>query len=191
MWNLPGPGIKPVSPALVGEFSSTVPLGKSRTIWTSLQIFSRTKGIIFPSLSFPSAPLLFLEAISLCLGVERSFSQWPVCLVNFISLFIPELSPESLRESALSPHSSESNNYMFPQQYHKPLTHDPTWKREPRTDPHGASAKQPFQALQKCQCQKKKKASVMKDRKSSGTGAKDTLLDHLQAITILAWLGIF
>ena len=29
MWNLPGSGIKPVSPALTGRFSSTAPLGKS------------------------------------------------------------------------------------------------------------------------------------------------------------------
>ena len=165
MWNLPRPGAKPVSPALAGGFSSTVLLGKSWTIWTSLQIFqrepspSRTKGIIFPSLSFPLAPLLFLEAITLYLGVERSCSQRPVCLLNFISSFILELSPESLRESALSPHSSEFrfHNCMFPQQYYKPLTHDPAWKREPQTNPHGASAKQPFQTLQKCQCHERQK----------------------------------
>ena len=29
MWNLPGPGIKPVSPALAGRFLSAVPPGKS------------------------------------------------------------------------------------------------------------------------------------------------------------------
>ena len=29
MWNLPRPGIEPVSPAFVGRFPSTVPLGKS------------------------------------------------------------------------------------------------------------------------------------------------------------------
>ena len=29
MWNLPGPGLEPVSPALTGRFSSTAPLGKS------------------------------------------------------------------------------------------------------------------------------------------------------------------
>ena len=28
MWNLPGPGIKPMSPALAGRFLSTVPLRK-------------------------------------------------------------------------------------------------------------------------------------------------------------------
>ena len=29
MWDVPGPGIEPVSPALAGRFLSTVPLGKS------------------------------------------------------------------------------------------------------------------------------------------------------------------
>ena len=29
MWDLPGPGLKPVSPALAGRFLSTVPPGKS------------------------------------------------------------------------------------------------------------------------------------------------------------------
>ena len=29
MWNLPGPGIEPMSPALAGEFLTTGPPGKS------------------------------------------------------------------------------------------------------------------------------------------------------------------
>ena len=31
MWDLPGPGIEPVSPALAGRFLATVPPGKSGT----------------------------------------------------------------------------------------------------------------------------------------------------------------
>ena len=30
IWDLPGPGLEPVSPALAGRFSTTVPPGKSR-----------------------------------------------------------------------------------------------------------------------------------------------------------------
>ena len=30
MWDLPGPGLKPVSPALAGGFLTTVPPGRSR-----------------------------------------------------------------------------------------------------------------------------------------------------------------
>ena len=184
MWNLPRPGTKPVSPALVGGFSSTVPLGKSRTIWTSLQIFqreyspSRTKGIIFPNLSFPSAPLFFLEAISLYLGVERSCSQWPVCLVNFISSFILELSPESLLESLLCPYtpqSSDSTTICF---------HSSTISLSFMTPLERGNLRQIYmEHLQNKHFRLFKNASVMKDRKSSGTGAKDTLLDYLQAIT--------
>ena len=44
MWNLPGPGVEPVSPALTGILPSTEPPGKSCTclIWmrSSLSIFS-------------------------------------------------------------------------------------------------------------------------------------------------------
>ena len=32
MWDLPGPGIEPVSPALAGGFLTTVPLGKSNIL---------------------------------------------------------------------------------------------------------------------------------------------------------------
>ena len=31
MWDLPGPGLKPMSPALAGGFLTTVPPGKSQT----------------------------------------------------------------------------------------------------------------------------------------------------------------
>ena len=36
MWDLPGPGIKPVSPALAGEFSATGPPGKSLDSYLNL-----------------------------------------------------------------------------------------------------------------------------------------------------------
>ena len=32
MWDLPGPGLEPVSPALVGRFLTTVPPGESRFV---------------------------------------------------------------------------------------------------------------------------------------------------------------
>ena len=37
MWNLPGPGIKPVSPELTGQFLSTVPPGKSSAVYFLLK----------------------------------------------------------------------------------------------------------------------------------------------------------
>ena len=39
MWDLPGPGIEPVSPALAGRFLTTVPPGKS---WTTVLKSGRT-----------------------------------------------------------------------------------------------------------------------------------------------------
>ena len=33
MWDLPGPGLEPVSPALAGRFSTTAPPGKPPTCW--------------------------------------------------------------------------------------------------------------------------------------------------------------
>ena len=35
MWDLPGPGLEPVSPALTGGFLTTAPLGKS--LWPILK----------------------------------------------------------------------------------------------------------------------------------------------------------
>ena len=35
MWDLPGPGLEPVSPALAGRFSTTAPPGKPRTCFYS------------------------------------------------------------------------------------------------------------------------------------------------------------
>ena len=36
MWDLPGPGLKPVSPALAGRFLTTVPPGKSLNLFVIL-----------------------------------------------------------------------------------------------------------------------------------------------------------
>ena len=35
MWDLPGPGIEPVSPALAGGFLTTVPPGKSQPLFNN------------------------------------------------------------------------------------------------------------------------------------------------------------
>ena len=39
MWDLPGPGIKPVSPALAGRFFTTEPPGKPLFIYLSFYLF--------------------------------------------------------------------------------------------------------------------------------------------------------
>ena len=37
MWDLPGPGLEPVSPALAGGFSTTAPPGKPETLTYAYQ----------------------------------------------------------------------------------------------------------------------------------------------------------
>ena len=44
MWDLPGPGIKPVSPALAGGFLTTVPPGQSLDVYLFLQ--GRAKSLL-------------------------------------------------------------------------------------------------------------------------------------------------
>ena len=39
MWDLPGPGLKPVSPALAGGFLTTVPPGKSLSLSYYMAVF--------------------------------------------------------------------------------------------------------------------------------------------------------
>ena len=55
MWDLPGPGVEPVSPALADGFLTTAPPGKSPSvcflksilIWLSIPIVDRGTNIIF------------------------------------------------------------------------------------------------------------------------------------------------
>ena len=61
MWDLPGPGLEPVSPALAGEFLTTAPPGKSKSLCETHSgcLFS------FPKLSLRSC-LLLLNPIKSC-----------------------------------------------------------------------------------------------------------------------------
>ena len=45
MWHLPRPGLEPVSPALAGRFSTTVPPGKPRHYYLSGCCGIRVKGV--------------------------------------------------------------------------------------------------------------------------------------------------
>ena len=57
MWDLPGPGIEPVSPALAGGFLTTAPPGKSGG-------------------SFLTSSLLFLEPFREGTGITRPWEAW-------------------------------------------------------------------------------------------------------------------
>ena len=52
MWDLPGPGFEPVSPALAGRFLTTVPLGTPQSLFLCFNFYSCN---IFQSRSVPYA----------------------------------------------------------------------------------------------------------------------------------------
>ena len=63
--DLPNPGIKPVSPALVGKFFTTVPPGKPSLILTKANTPPPFSSLIFSTLSSLSLSLLLLSYKSL------------------------------------------------------------------------------------------------------------------------------
>ena len=62
MWDLPRPGLEPVSPALAGGFLTTAPPGKPQGIY-----FLRGKFPLFSALSSPSSGFLFTLCFHLSL----------------------------------------------------------------------------------------------------------------------------
>ena len=67
MWDLPRPGHEPVSPALAGRFSTTVPPGKPRTV--ILEIWEANE--VYPMIS----PAYCIEKISRLQYKEGDFRQ--------------------------------------------------------------------------------------------------------------------
>ena len=54
MWDLPRPGLEPVSPALAGRFSTTAPPGKPPLIFLDIICFSSLSILIIAALSYLS-----------------------------------------------------------------------------------------------------------------------------------------
>ena len=99
MWDLPRPGLKPVSPALAGRFSTTAPPGKPSLFFlmslanglSVLFIFSKNQLLVllifavvfFVSISFISALVFMISFLLLTLGfVYSSFSSSFRCKVR-------------------------------------------------------------------------------------------------------------
>ena len=93
MWDLPGPGIKPMSPALAGGFLSTAPPGKSLST-LHLTVVSLQSPLIYNSSSaflykyLPFFIFIFLKNSSSCFGKYSSvwvwvFLQWSSYLQSF------------------------------------------------------------------------------------------------------------
>ena len=103
MWNLPGPGIEPVSPVLAGTFLSTVPSGESRC-FSQFKIYTiRTSSFLDPTSS--SGYHLFLFPFTSKLG-----KHYYTCSSNFMPLIFSQ--PASVK--LLSPvYSTETAPVSF------------------------------------------------------------------------------
>ena len=92
MWDLPGPGLEPASPALAGRLLTTVPPGKSLIVKTML-MSKVTEVSTFPSTLFSeivsyvchTAGFVFLHSILV-------FSQPPKWFKNFFLCYVHTLS---------------------------------------------------------------------------------------------------
>ena len=61
MWDLPGPGLEPVSPALAGGFSPTVPPGKPHCIFSVenfIEIIVGSYALVRNNRDFPGGPVV-------------------------------------------------------------------------------------------------------------------------------------
>ena len=89
MWDLPRPGLEPVSPALAGGFSTAAPPGKPINrvlffvfLWgfSSVQLFRFFKVCVYVLLP---CFLLFKCLIYSCLKIHNIFKGWPQCFLMF------------------------------------------------------------------------------------------------------------
>ena len=102
MWDLPGPGIEAVFPALAGGFLTTAPPGKS-LIHSLLSVWAH--GFLFYSMSYnPLLPLfiLMLRLSQLCTVSAYSCFPYPVILSHIHHLMSTFLLPGTSRCSVLS-----------------------------------------------------------------------------------------
>ena len=69
MWDVPGPGIEPVSPALAGGFLTTVPPGKSQNESSIGEIVMKEKE---PRPSFAVTPQTAKVMATVCAEMEKT-----------------------------------------------------------------------------------------------------------------------
>ena len=85
MWDLPGPGIKPLSPALAGGFFTAEPVRKPQTVF---EIMFRIEWIhILHNPSFRSIMPPFRDGDPSPSRVPTSLSQACVCVVSWLPGF--------------------------------------------------------------------------------------------------------
>ena len=99
MWDLPRPGLEPVSPALAGRFSTTAPPGKPLPLFLTISIF--TMMCLFVTL-FVFSLLVFIDL--------------PGCVHSCFSVNLGSFQPLSFKKYlflSLSSHSDTSIMYML------------------------------------------------------------------------------
>ena len=80
MWDLPGPGIEPVPPALAGGFLTIAPPGKSLTCFLSLKAVKQLNSWKGPLGSLARESVFQLEVVTSVLGgwrVSSALGQRP------------------------------------------------------------------------------------------------------------------
>ena len=97
MWDLPGPGIKPLSPVLTDEFLATVPLGKHpSSSFLSFGIFEESRPAVLQTTSFSVKMCLIIFP---CLSSCYSFGRSAIPAMLFLS---QDVSLSCLLEQSLS-----------------------------------------------------------------------------------------
>ena len=102
MWDLPRPGLEPVSPALAGRLSTTAPPGKPLGVILYFLFFLRSHIQLVLS-ALPYLSICLISNLSVLL--IPSFMSYLDCYKNFLSWFpcsLPSNSSFAMQESNLS-----------------------------------------------------------------------------------------
>ena len=78
MWDLPGPGLEPMSPALAGSFLTTVPPGKSKENLLNKKIKNKKRKIKKPNFFSHAKKLLVIDRgypVTLAKGAKADLAE--------------------------------------------------------------------------------------------------------------------
>ena len=92
MWDLPGPGIEPVSPALVGGFLTTAPAGKPGKCVLTLETAKLFLKMFVPKFAFPLTMVLHPCQIVFFKSHSDMYVGIP-CVLIYICLMTKDIEP--------------------------------------------------------------------------------------------------
>ena len=99
MWDLPGPGLEPVSPALAGGFLTTAPPVKSPMLYFTysglIYLLSRSLYLLVPSpISSPPYPHFFKEVFQGGRRLDKvTFQLWDLMIVIVSKISTGKINP--------------------------------------------------------------------------------------------------